>query len=131
MHLDSEIPNDTPVVDNLVFVNLDEVLTIFSFKKELKPETGRASDYINSVNIIYALIRTKLSERAHSGDLSSTQTIFAKKIIHNLNKDSVEAMVSLLGLSAGRMAPDELVKLIKVLFSEIKRLEHFILHQIF
>ena len=94
----------------------------------MKPETGRASDYINSVNIIYALIRTKLSERAHSGHLSSTQTIFAKKIIHNLNKDSVEAMVSLLGLSAGRMAPDELVKLIKVLFSEIKRLEHFILH---
>ena len=75
--------------------------------------TGQPSDYINSVNIIYGLLRTRLSERAHNGRLSAKQTITAKKIIHNLNKESVETMVQLLHLNSSNMTPEELVNLIK------------------
>ena len=58
-------------------------------------------------------MRTRLSERAHKGQLSAKQTITAKKIIHNLNKESVETMVQLLQLNSSNMAPEELVNLIK------------------
>ena len=80
---------------------------------QLSARSGKASDYINSVNAIYGLIRIKLSELAHKGELSAKQTISAKKVIHNLNKESVESMVKILTLNNTEMSPDELVTLIK------------------
>ena len=64
---------------------IDEKIKFYLFGR-LSRDSGKASDYINSVNIIYALIRTRLSELAYSGDLSAKQTISAKKVIHTLNK---------------------------------------------
>ena len=45
--------------------------------------------------------------------MSAKQTISAKRTIHLLNKESVEAMVALLKLNDTTMSPDELVTLIK------------------
>ena len=79
----------------------------------LRTSTAQASDYINAVNIIYALIRNKLSTKAHNGELSAKQTIAAKRIIHNLNKESVQSMVEILKLNDTEIPPDELIILIK------------------
>ena len=75
--------------------------------------TGHSSNYLNSVNVIYAKIRSKLSDMAFRGELSARQTIYAKKIIHTLNKESVEAMVKLLKINDTSMSPDELIDYIK------------------
>ena len=76
--------------------------------------TGRTSnDYLNSVNTIYALIRSKLSDMAYNGQLNAKQTIYAKKIIHVLNKESVEAMVKLLNINDTSMSPNQLIEFIK------------------
>ena len=61
-----------------------------------------------SINIV-----SRLSQLAYKGDLSAKQTISAKKIIHNLNEESVKAMVQLLKLNDTSMSPDELVSMIK------------------
>ena len=50
---------------------------------------------------------------AFRGELSARQTIYAKKIIHTLNKESVEAMVKLLNINDTSMSPDELIDYIK------------------
>ena len=77
-------------------------------------DTGRTSnDYLNSVNTIYALIRSKLSDMAYNGELNAKQTIYAKKIIHVLNKESVEAMVKLLNINDTSMSPNQLIEFIK------------------
>ena len=55
----------------------------------------------------------RLSDMAYQGRLSAKQTISAKKIIHNLNKESVEGMVQLLRLNDTEMSPEQLVNLIK------------------
>ena len=52
---------------------------------------------------------------AYQGRLSAKQTISAKKIIHNLNKESVEGMVQLLRLNDTEMSPEDLVHLIKTM----------------
>ena len=65
------------------------------------------------MNVIYAKIRSKLSDMAFRGELSARQTIYAKKIIHTLNKESVEAMVKLLKINDTSMSPDELIDYIK------------------
>ncbi len=80
----------------------------------LPESAGRANVYLHSVNIIYALLRDKLSKMAQGGNLSAKQTISAKKIIHNLNKESVTAMVHLLKLNDTAMSPEELIDLIKL-----------------
>ena len=102
-------------ISNLCMTLLSYLWFVKNFKVRtfFKELTGQASDYINSVNIVYGLLRTRLSERAHKGQLSAKQTITAKKIIHNLNKESVETMVQLLQLNSSNMAPEELVNLIK------------------
>lgn len=51
---------------------------------------------------------------AYGGDLSAKQTISAKKIIHTLNEESVQAMVDLLDLNETSLTPDELIALIKI-----------------
>lgn len=74
--------------------------------------SGQTNDYLNSINIMYGLLREKLSRMAYQGKLSAKQTIAAKIIIHTLNKESVTAMVYLLNLNDTAMSPDELIALI-------------------
>ena len=57
-------------------------------------------------------MRVLLSNKATNGLLSVRQTIGAKKIIHDLNRDVVRKMSSLLNINEERMAPDALIKLI-------------------
>lgn len=71
---------------------------------------GRADVYLKSVNVLYAETRRLLSARAHQARLNPKQTVAAKKIIHNLNKDTVEAMTGILGLDGQNMTPDDLIK---------------------
>lgn len=100
---------DLGITENTI---LSKKIKYYLFGK-LSRDSGKASDYINSVNIIYSIIRSELSELAHLGKLSAKQTIIAKKIISTLNKESVESMVKLLSLNDTAMSPDELVSLIK------------------
>ena len=86
----------------------------YLFNQIGQEDTGRTSnDYLNSVNSIYALIRSKLSDMAYNGQLNAKQTIYAKKIIHVLNKESVEAMVKLLNINDTSMSPNQLIEFIK------------------
>ncbi len=80
----------------------------------LPESAGRANIYLHTVNVIYSLLRDKLSKMAQRGKLSAKQTISAKKIIHNLNKESVTAMVHLLKLNDTAMPPEDLIALIKM-----------------
>ena len=52
---------------------------------------------------------------AYQGRLTARQTISAKKIIHNLNKESVEGMVQLLRLNGTAMSPEDLINVIKTM----------------
>ena len=57
-------------------------------------------------------MRLLLSKKATNGLLTVSQTIGAKQIIHNLNRDVVRKMSSLLNISKDTMAPEELIKVI-------------------
>ena len=57
-------------------------------------------------------MRVLLSNKATNGLLSVRQTIGAKKIIHDLNRDVVRKMSSLLNIHEETMAPDTIIKLI-------------------
>ena len=57
-------------------------------------------------------MRGLLSKKATNGLLSVSQTIGAKKIIHDLNGNVVSKMSSLLNINQETMKPDELIKLI-------------------
>ena len=81
----------------------------------LRQNSGKTSDYLNAVNAIYTIVRQRLSDMAYQGRLTARQTISAKKIIHNLNKESVDGMVQLLRLNGTAMSPEDLVKLIKTM----------------
>ena len=50
---------------------------------------------------------------AYNGQLNARQTILAKKTIHVLNKESVEAMVKLLNINDTSMSPNQLIEFIK------------------
>ena len=57
-------------------------------------------------------MRVLLSNKASNGLLTVTQTIGAKKIIHDLNRDVVRKMSTLLNIHENTMAPEELIKVI-------------------
>ena len=57
-------------------------------------------------------MRLLLSKKASNGLLTVSQTIGAKKIIHDLNRDVVRKMSTLLNIHEDTMAPEELIKLI-------------------
>ena len=57
-------------------------------------------------------MRVLLSNKASNGLLTVSQTIGAKKIIHDLNRDVVRKMSTLLNIHENTMAPEELIKVI-------------------
>ena len=57
-------------------------------------------------------MRVLLSNKASNGLLTVSQTIGAKKIIHDLNRDVVRKMSTLLNIQENKMAPDELIQVI-------------------
>ena len=57
-------------------------------------------------------MRILLSNKASNGLLSVIQTIGAKKIIHDLNRNVVQKMSIILEIHEETMAPEELIKLI-------------------
>ena len=57
-------------------------------------------------------MRVLLSSKASNGLLTVSQTIGAKKIIHDLNRDVVRKMSILLNIHENTMAPEELIKVI-------------------
>ena len=61
---------------------------------------------------VFQNMRLLLSKKASNGLLTVSQTIGAKKIIHDLNRDVVRKMSTLLNIHEDTMAPEELIKLI-------------------
>ena len=57
-------------------------------------------------------MRVLLSNKASNGLLTVSQTIGAKKIIHDLNRDVVRKMSTLLNIHENTMAPEELIQVI-------------------
>ncbi|TRY77845.1 hypothetical protein TCAL_06808 [Tigriopus californicus] len=97
-------------------VNSNFILTsgikayLFGKTPSFKSETN---SYLNGVNVLYSDIRKVLTRFAHEGKLNSKQTITAKKIINDLNKETVAEMVHILELSRAELHPDNLIKLIQ------------------
>ena len=79
---------------------------------------GDANAYLVSVNNIYFKVRSILSQMAYGGVLSAKQTIAAKKVIFQLNKQSVEAMVEVLSLDSTMIQPEQLIDLIKSMIAD-------------
>lgn len=97
-------------------VNSNFILTsgikayLFGKTPNFKSETN---SYLNGVNVLYSDIRKVLTKFAHEGKLNSKQTITAKKIINDLNKETVAEMVHILEITRAELHPDNLIKLIQ------------------